>query len=41
MKFLQYKKVSIYFTDAILATIDQLELLCRQLKIRSRDMTQY
>jgi len=31
----------VYFTSDILAATDGLELLCRQLKIRSRGMTQY
>ena len=32
---------SVYFTGDILAATDRLELLCRQLKIRSPGMTQY
>jgi len=38
---LRLKKGSVYFTAKILAATDQLELLCRQLNIRSRGMMQY
>ena len=35
------KEGSVYFTGDILVATDQLELLCRQSKIRSHGMTQY
>ena len=38
---LGFKFSSVHFTGNILAATDQLELLCRQSKIRSRGMTQY